>query len=330
MSFVDEVTSARKSRRLRWRDMSALKKYEAKWGYIFISLWIIGFLAFYLVPMLASFGFSLLDFQLANPDEIEFVGLENWRRMLFDDEFVWLSMRVTFVFALISLPIGLFVSLGLAILLNSEHLFGRDIFRTLFYMPSMVPLIAALFIWSGVLNSQSGWLNRIIEFASFGTIEAVGLNGFRWLDDPKLIYFAYTYIGIWGVGNAIIINLAGLQSVPTDLYEAARVDGANWFRRLWSITIPMISPVIFYNLVLGLVGLLQYFIVPWVLNSSRALGYPENSTYFYMVHFFQNAFGYADMGYGAALAWLMFIVGMILTLGLFASAKYWVYYEAGD
>ena len=147
----------------------------------------------------------------------------------------------------------------------------------------------------------------------------------RWLDDPRLIYIAYTYIGIWGVGNAIIINLAGLQSVPTALYEAARVDGANWLRRLWSITIPMVTPVIFYNLVLGLVGLLQYFLVPYVLNGGN--GYPENSTRFYMIHFFNNAFGYADMGYGAALAWLMFIVGLVITLGLFASAQYWVYYE---
>ncbi|MFK7803064.1 MAG: carbohydrate ABC transporter permease [Anaerolineae bacterium] len=324
MSFVDEVTSARKSRRLRWRDMSALKKYDAKWGYIFISLWVVGFLAFYLIPMIASFGFSLLDFQLAKPQDIEYVGFENWRRMLFDDPLVWESMRVTFVFAIITLPIGLFTALGLAILLNSEHLFGRDVFRTLFYMPSMVPLIAALFIWAGVLNSQGGWLNRLIEFST--GYPAVGINGLRWLDDPKLIYFAYTYIGIWGVGNAIIINLAGLQSVPTDLYEAARVDGAGWLRRLWSITIPMISPVIFYNLILGLVGLLQYFIVPWVLNGGT--GYPDGSTRFYMIHFFTNAFGYADMGYGAALAWLIFIVGMIITLTLFGTARYWVYYEA--
>lgn len=303
--------------------MSALKRHEAKWGYIFISLWIVGFLAFYFIPMVASFAFSMLDFQLAKPGDIEFVGMENWNRMLFDDELVWLSMRVTFIFALISLPIGLFVSLALAILLNSEDLLGRNVFRTLFYMPSMVPAIAGIFIWQGVLNSQTGWLNRLIEFTT--TYPAVGLNGLRWLDDPRLIYIAYTYIGIWGVGNAIIINLAGLQSVPTALYEAARVDGANWLRRLWSITIPMVTPVIFYNLVLGLVGLLQYFLVPYVLNGGN--GYPENSTRFYMIHFFNNAFGYADMGYGAALAWLMFIVGLVITLGLFASARYWVYYE---
>ena len=324
MGFVSEVTKAGKSKRLRWRDMSAMKKYEAKWGYAFISLWVIGFFAFYFLPMIASLAFSVLDFQLAKPEDIEFVGFAHWKRMLFDDELVWVSMRVTFVFALITLPIGMIVSFGLAVLLNSKDLIGRDLFRTLFYMPSMIPLIASIFIWSGVLNPQTGWLNRIIEYTT--GYPAVGLSGLRWLDDPSLIYFAYTYIGIWGVGNAIIINLAGLQSVPTALYEAARVDGASWLRRLWSITIPMVSPVIFYNLVLGLVGLLQYFLVPYVLNGGN--GYPADTTRFYLIHFFNNAFGYADMGYGAALAWLLFIVGMALTLGLFASARYWVYYEA--
>ncbi|MEM7800750.1 MAG: sugar ABC transporter permease, partial [Chloroflexota bacterium] len=217
-----------------------------------------------------------------------------------------------------------FTAFMLAVLLNSKDLIGRDVFRTLFYMPSMIPLIASLFIWRGVLNPQTGWLNRLIEFTT--GFEAVGVNGLRWLDDPRLIYFAYTYIGIWGIGNAIIINLAGLQSVPTALYEAARVDGAGWLRRLWSITIPMVSPVIFYNLVLGLVGLLQYFLQPWVLNGGN--GYPEDTTRFAMIHFFNNAFGYADMGYGATLAWLIFVLGLLITLGLFASARYWVYYGA--
>lgn len=325
MSFMDAFQQSRRSRRVRWRDMSPLKKYEAKWGYAFIGIWIIGFLAFYLVPMIASFGFSLLDFQLANPDEIEFVGFANWRRMLFEDEFVWQSMQVTFVFAIISLPIGMVLALALALLLNSERLWGKNVFRTMFYMPSMIPAIAGLFIWRGVLNPQTGWLNRLLEFLT--GLPVVGLQGLRWLDDPRLIYIAYTYIGIWGIGNAILINLASLQNVPTDLYEAAKVDGAGWWRRLWNITIPMISPVIFYNLILGLVGLLQYFLVPWVLNGGN--GYPDGTTRFYMVHFFTNAFGYADMGYGAALAWLIFIVGLLITIALFGTAKYWVYY-AGE
>ncbi|MGB1253357.1 MAG: carbohydrate ABC transporter permease [Candidatus Promineifilaceae bacterium] len=325
MSFMDAFQQARSSRRFSWQDMSPKKKREAKIGYAFIGIWIVGFLAFYLLPMVASFVFSLMDFQLATPDDINFVGFSHWQRMLFDDELVWESMGVTFIFAIISLPIGMIIAFGLAVLLNSEDLWFTNIFRTLFYMPSMVPGIAAIFIWQGVLNAQTGWLNRIIQ-ATTG-YQAVGLNGIRWLDDPNTIYIAYTYIGIWGVGNAILINLAGLQGVPTDLYEAAKVDGAGYWQRMWKITIPMVSPVIFYNLVLGLVGLLQYFLTPYVLNGGN--GYPEGSTRFYMIHFFNNAFGYADMGYGAALAWLMFIVGLVLTVALFGTARYWVFY-AGE
>ncbi len=325
MSFMDAFQEARSSRKSGWRGMSARKKRETRIGYAFISLWIVGFLAFYIVPMIASFGFSLLDFQLATPEDIEFIGFDHWQRMLFEDELVWESMGVTFIFAIISLPIGMIIAFGLAVLLNSENLWFTNIFRTLFYMPSMVPGIAAIFIWQGVLNAQTGWLNRLIQWAT--GYQAVGLNGIRWLDDPSTIYVAYTYIGIWGIGNAILINLAGLQGVPTDLYEAAKVDGAGYWRRMWNITIPMVSPVIFYNLILGLVGLLQYFNTPYILNGGN--GYPEGSTRFFMIHFFNNAFSYADMGYGAALAWLMFIVGLILTIALFGTARYWVFY-AGE
>ena len=327
MSFMDALQQARSaSKRERWRNMSALKKYEAKWGYAFISLWIVGFLIFYLVPMIASLGFSVVDFQLAKPDDIEFIGLEHWKRMLFDDELVWESLKVTFIFALISLPIGMITAFFLAVLLNSPNLWGQNIFRTLFYMPTMVPGIAAIFVWSGVLNPQTGWLNRIIQ--SLTGLEVVGLQGLRWLDDPSLIYFAYTYIGLWGIGNAILINLASLQNVPSDLYEAAKVDGAGYWRRMWHITVPMISPVIFYNLILGMVGLMQYFLTPYILNGGT--GYPEGTTRFYMIHFFNNAFGYADMGYGAALAWLIFMIGLLITMVLFSSAKYWVFYAGDD
>lgn len=323
MSITNAFQDARTSRRVRWRDMSKLKRRQAWWGYAFISLWIVGFLTFYIVPVVASFAFSLMDFQLATPEDIEFVGAKHWARMLFQDELVWQSLGVTFLFGLISFPIGTVMALLLAVLLNSDSLRGRDIFRTLYYAPSLVPAIAAIFIWAGVLNPQTGWLNRLIQ--NITGFEAVGLNGLRWLDDPNLIYFAYTYIGIWGIGNAILIYLAGLQAVPTALYEAAKLDGASWLRRLWSVTVPMISPVIFYNLILGLVGLLQFFLVPYVLNGGN--GYPSGRTRFFMIHFFNNAFGYADMGYGAALAWLLFIVGLTITILMFWSAKFWVYYE---
>ena len=327
MDMFSELSAARGQPRFGLQALFRLtpaQRDEAKWGLLFISPWLFGFALFYFVPMIASLGFSLYDFTLSAPDEAQFVGLQNWQRMLLEDPKTWETLAVTFKFALISLPIGMVSAFLLAVLLNSQHLIGKNILRTLFYAPTMVPLIAGILIWNQVLNPQTGWLNRIIELSG---IQAVGMDGLRWLDDPNLIYFAYTFIGLWGIGNAILINLASLQGVPTELYEAASIDGASWLRQLWSITVPMVTPVIFYNLILSVVGLLQYFIVPWVLN--RGSGYPEGTTNFYMVYFYKQAFTFQNMGYGATLAWFMFIVALVITIFLFATGRYWVYY-AGE
>ncbi|MBI5928735.1 MAG: sugar ABC transporter permease [Chloroflexi bacterium] len=318
-------TQPRQGLRAGLRSMSPAQRREARWGLIFISPWLIGFTCFYLMPMIASLIFSTYSFKLSAPGDAHFVGLANWKRMLFHDSNVWEGLRVTFTFGLISLFIGMVSAFLLAVLLNSKHLLARNVFRTLFYAPTMVPLIAAIVIWSRVLNPQTGWINKLIDL--FG-IHAVGVTGLRWLDDPKLIYFAYTFIGLWGIGNAVLINLAGLQGVPTELYEAAEIDGASWLKRLWKITIPMVSPIIFYNLILNVVGLLQYFIVPWVLNQGS--GYPEGTTRFYMVYFYKQAFTFQNMGYGAALAWLMFIVALIITTVLFTTGRSWVYYSSEE
>lgn len=304
--------------------LTGAQRIEAKWGLLFISPWLLGFALFYFVPMIVSLGFSAFDFTLSAPEEARFVGLQNWARMLFDDPKTWETLFVTFKFAVISLPIGMISAFLLAVLLNSQHLMGKNILRTLFYAPTMVPLIAAILIWSNVMNPQTGWLNQMIELVG---VPAVGMDGLRWLDDPNLIYIAYTFIGLWGIGNAILINLASLQGVPTELYEAASIDGAGWLRQLWSVTIPMVTPVIFYNLVLSVVGLLQYFIVPWVINLGT--GYPEGTTNFYMVYFYKQAFSFQNMGYGATLAWFMFVIGLAFTIFLFATGRYWVYY-AGE
>lgn len=325
MDFISEIDASRKgmgtSRLFR---MTKMEWREARWGLFFISPWLIGFMLFYIIPMGASLVFTTLRFQLSNPDEVQFVGLDNWYRMLFQDPEVWASMLITFRFALISLPIGMVVAFLLAVLLNSKDLMGRNIFRTLFYAPTMVPVIAGTLIWFRFLNPQ-GWLNQILQDLS--GLQTTGVSGLRWFDDPSLIYIAYTFIGLWGIGNAILINLASLQNVPTELYDAAYVDGAGWWRRLWNVTLPMVSPVIFYNLILSLVGLMQYFLVPWVLNGGT--GYPEGMTRFYMVYFYKQAFTFTNMGYGAALAWLLFIVALAITIFLFATARHWVYY-AGE
>jgi len=308
--------------KLRLGKLTGAERQEAKIGLLFISPWIIGFLAFTLIPMIASLYFTTLDFQLATPEDAHFVGLDNWKRMLFADPNTWETLVVTFKYAAIALPVGLVLPVMMAILLNSKHLIGQTVFRTLFYAPVMVPAIAGVLIWQSVLNPHTGWINRLIQ--GLTGYQAVGVEGIRWLDEPGLVYFAFVMMGLWGLGNAMLTSLASLQGVPTELYEASEIDGAGWWRRLFDVTLPMITPVIFYNLVLGVVGLLQYFMVPFVLNGGS--GYPEGSTRFYMIYFFKQAFTFANMGYGSTLAWFMFIIALVITLVLFGTQKYWVYY----
>jgi len=325
MSNMANVVLKRPIKRTK-RKMTKLRKNEARWGLFFLSPWMIGFLAFYFLPMLASFVFSLLNFNPAVPDEATLIGFENWQRALVTDKEVLLSFTRTLRFAVISLPISLGFALFLAIILNSKNVIGKTLYRTLFYMPSMIPLVATVLIWNGVLNEHTGWMNLLIE--NITGIQAVGTEGIRWMADTRLVYYSYTMFGLWGVGNAMIIFLAGLQGVPTEFYEAAEIDGANWLQRLFKITIPLISPVIFYQLVLGVIGSLQYFLAPWVLNGGT--GFPEGMTRFYMIYFYKQSFTFFNMGYGATLAWLMFIVALILTIILFGTAKYWVFYAAEE
>jgi multiple sugar transport system permease protein len=262
----------------------------------------------------------------ATPEEARFVAFDNWHRAFIDDEEVIDSFIKTFTFSAITLPIGMLFAIFLALLLNSKHVKAKIIMRTLFYAPMMIPGVAATLIWSGVLNEHTGWVNLLIENI-FG-IQAVGVEGIRWLNDPQLIYFTYTMLGLWGVGNAMVILLAGLQGVPTEMYEAAEIDGASYFQRLIKITIPMITPVIFYNLIVGIIGLMQYFLVPFVLN--RGDGSPQGTTRFIAVWFYKQAFSFFNMGYGATIAWLIFIVALLLTVALFGSARSWVYYATED
>lgn len=326
MSLFEGVSLLKADRAKKKHKLTKSEKREAKWGLLFLSPWMIGFLLFYFFPMVASLVLSLFDFNPAVPDEAVFIGLDNWYRALFVDKEVIQSFIRTIHFAAISLPIGLGFTLFLAILMNSEHVMGKSVYRTLFYLPTMLPLVATVLIWNGVLNEQTGWINIIIE--NLTGIEAVGTEGLRWLNDPKLVYYAYTMFGLWGVGNGMIIFLAGLQGIPTEIYEAAEIDGASWLRKLYKITIPLITPVIFYQLILSVIISLQYFLAPFVLNSGS--GAPEGTTRFYMVYFYKQSFAFFNMGYGATLAWIMFIVALVITGVLFGTARYWVYYASED
>lgn len=301
--------------------MSPRARREAMYGLAFVSPWLAGFLVFTLVPMIATIVFSLTDISLSaeSQEGVNFVGLGNYILMLRDAQ-VWKSLWITIKFGLYALPIGILLPLGLAILMNSNSLKGQNLFRTLFYMPYIIPFVAAIFVWGGMLNPETGWINRAL--ISMGVQNPPG-----WANDIQWVYPAYVLMGIWGAGNAMLIMLAGLQGVPTDLYDAAKVDGAGWWGVLFNVTLPMISPVIFYNLVLGVVGIFQYFLVPLVVN--QGTGRPGGATMFFNLYLYKTFFTFQNMAYGATMAWLLFVVILLVTILLFATAKYWVYY-AGE
>jgi ABC-type sugar transport system permease subunit len=295
-----------------------IARVEAIWGYLFISPWLIGFVLLTLIPMVATLVFSFTNINLTQDRPLEFVGLENYRRALSDPR-TWDAIIVTFKFALFSLPISLILPFGLALMLNSKSLRGSRYFQALFFMPFVIPFVAAIFAWQGMLNPDAGWIN--------GVLKTIGISGPDWINDPSWIYPSLIMIGLWGIGSAIIINLAGLQNVPTELYDAARVDGAGYWGQLRNVTLPLMSPVIFYSLVLGVIGVLQYFLVPLVLNTGD--GRPAGTTFFFNVLLYKTFFTFQDMAAGATLAWILFVVILAITLVLFWSARYWVYY-AGD
>jgi len=322
-----------------FRNLSPKTRREMRTGYLFLSPWIFGFMVFTFLPIVASFFFSFIDLRITDgiASAPKFVGLANYIQMFNDpqvgiDPRTWItflassstpsSMGVTITFGLLALPIGIFLPLFIALLMNSPHLKGQMAFRSLFYMPYIIPFVAAIFLWGGMLNPESGWINRFLVWAGMPKEMTP-----QWANDVYWVYPTYILMGIWGIGNAMLIMLAGLQGVPTELYDAAKVDGANGWQTFWNITFPMISPVIFYNLVLSIVGLFQFFTTPLVVNNGT--GRPGGATMFYNLYLYKNFFTFQNMSYGATLAWFLFLIILVVTFLLFYTSKYWVYY-AGD
>jgi multiple sugar transport system permease protein len=298
----------------RRRRFAELRSRESLAGLIFVSPWIVGFLAFSAIPMAASLVLSLTDFDPRQADEIRFIGLDNYIRMFSDPALIKASL-VTLRFALIVVPVTLTFALGVALLVNSTLLAGRNVFRTLFYMPMQIPIVASTIIWIGVLNVSNGWLDI--------GLQAIGLPAIDWLNSTFWVHPALVLMGLWGVGNLILIFLAGLQSVPTELYDAAKVDGAGPFATFRNITLPMISPVLFYNLIIVLIATFQYFTQAYVITNGR--GDPNGETLFFNLNLFREAFQFYNMGYASALAWVLFAVVLGLTVLLFRTAGRWVY-----
>jgi ABC-type sugar transport system permease subunit len=321
--MFEELTSFKFKGLGKRHKLTPIARREARNGLLFISPWIIGFLVFTLIPVLATLIFTFVDLKITDGilNPMKFVGLQNYQTLVKDSQ-VWRSMGVTVKFALFALPIGILFPLGLALLMNSRHLKASMLFRTLFYLPYIIPFVAAIFLWGGMLNPQSGWINQ-----SLSAMGVPAANLPRWVNDTTWVYPSYVIMGIWGVGNAMLIMLSGLQAVPTELYDAAKVDGAGWWATFLNVTFPMISPVIFYNLTLGIVELFQYFLVPLVVNSGT--GDPGGATLFYNLVLYKTFITYQNMSYGATMAWILFLVILIVTVVLFVTARFWVYY-AGE
>jgi ABC-type sugar transport system permease subunit len=310
-SAAAPITALRPSRRQR---LAALRGRESLAGLAFVSPWIVGFLAFSAIPMVASLILSLTDFDPRQADEIRFVGLDNYVRMFTDPAFIKASL-VTLRFALIVVPITLAFALAIALLVNNKLLAGRNVFRTLFYLPLQIPIVASTLVWIGVLNVSNGWLDI--------GLEAVGLPAIDWLNSTFWVHPALALMGLWGIGNMMLIFLAGLQSVPSELYDAAKVDGAGRWATFRRITLPLISPVLFYNLIIVLIATFQYFTQAFVITNGR--GDPGGETLFFNLNLFREAFQFYNMGYASALAWVLFVVVLGLTILLFRTAGRWVY-----
>ena len=284
---------------------------EAAFFYLCVSPWIAGFILFTAGPMLASILISLTSWDFISPPT--YIGLGNYQAML-SDELFFKSIQVTTTYTLLSVPLGLAGGLLIALLMN-QNLKGITVFRTIYYLPSVIAGVAVALLWQWIFNPNYGLIN--------GMLSLVGIEGPKWIYTEDWVIPAYVIMSLWGVGASMIIYLAALQSVPTELYEAAALDGAGAIRRFQSITLPLISPVVFFNLIIGIINSFQIFTSVYIMTQ----GGPNNGSLFFVLYIYRHAFEYFNTGYASALAWVLFIIIMLFTLFVFKFSKAWVYYE---
>jgi multiple sugar transport system permease protein len=313
MATVAEITDTSPS-------SISLARRETLWGLVFLSPWLIGLVVFTALPIFASLGLSFTNFNILRPGDIRFIGLDNYTRMwneLWSNGAVGQSIGVTARFALMSVPLMIGLALALALLLNQKILAGKAVFRTLFFMPVLIPLVASTIVWQGFLNGSTGWLAQILR--------AVGLPAPDWFADPSWALPGLVFLGIWGIGNMMLIFLAGLQAVPTELYEAVKVDGGGAWARFRHVTLPMISPVLFYNILIGVIAVAQYFTQAYTLDPTGN-GRPGGSTFFFNLNLYKEGWTYNNMGYASVM---MFIV-VAAALVLFRTSARWVFYAGSE
>ena len=296
------------------------RRSEAVAGYVFLSPWLLGLMAVTAVPMLLSLYLSFTNYDILSPlSEVEWVGFDNYERMFTNDPSYWRSVTVTLSFALIAVPLKLAVALGVALLLNRAWR-GVGLFRGLFYLPSLIGgSVALAIVWVNMFNREG---------AFNGFLGLFGIEGKPWVNDPSWALETLMVLAIWQFGAPMVIFLAGLKQVPTELYEAASVDGAGRFRQFRSVTLPMLSPVIFFNLVLETINGFQGFTAAFVL--SNGTGGPVDSTLMYTLNLYLKGFKDFEMGYASAMAWVFLLAIGIITAVFFTTGRFWVHYSDGD
>ena len=290
-------------------------KREAIEGYLYIAPWLVGFLVFAAGPMLVSLFLSLTEYKIITPPDL--VGIENYTRMFTDDLF-WRSLWNTVYYALIFVPVSIGGSLTCALLLN-QRILGRTIFRAVYFLPSITPIVATAFLWLWIFQPNVGLANYLLS--------ELGIEGPRWLDDIRWSKPALILISLWGSigGGAMLIFLAGLQGIPEEYYDAAKIDGANVFQRLRRVTIPLMTPTIYLNTLINIIGSFQVFAQVFIMTA----GGPRDATRTYVMHLFDYAFQYLppEMGYASALAWLLFLIIFIFTAFIVGTSRRWVFYQ---
>jgi multiple sugar transport system permease protein len=296
---------------------SIKKRTSARWKqasipYLFTMPWIIGFLAFTLGPLIFSLIISFYEWPVIG--QKTFIGLANYKEMFTSDPLFWTSLTVTLKFAALFVPLNIIVALFLAMLLN-QNVKGSGIFRTAFYLPSVISGVALAMIWAWVFDGEYGILNYILS--------VFGIEGPKWLISTTWAPVAMVIASLWGQGTMMLIFLAGLKNIPKDMYEASSIDGAGKWKQFTRITLPMLSPTILFNLITTIIAAFQQLTLALVMTG----GGPTNSTYFYAMYMYENAFKYSKMGYSSANAWFMFAIVLALTMLVFKSSSAWVYYE---
>ncbi|MFD1676254.1 carbohydrate ABC transporter permease [Alicyclobacillus fodiniaquatilis] len=294
--------------------MTPSEKSRMKWGYLFIAPTILGMLIFVLAPVIFGFIVSLTHWDIISP--MQWAGFSNYRKLFTADPLFYQSLRVTFYYGVVSVILINILALFLASLLNAKIRF-KSFFRTVFYIPTIVPLVAAIVIWSFIYNPEYGLLNTVLGFFH--------IQPQNWLYNSSLVIPAMIVMSLWGAGNNMVIYLAALQGVPQHLYEAIDMDGGGLWRRFWNVTVPMISPIIFFNFVTDFINSLQTFAQGQIMTD----GGPNNASLFYILNLYNQAFTNNAMGYACALAWVLFIIVAICVGIIFRFSNRWVYYEGG-